>query len=66
MYGVAGDGVNACRMGKGGKSLSGKGKVVLFTDLSTENGDKPRYGAGCGVRGVRAGVGLPEFSARPG
>ena len=43
---VAGDGVNACRMGKGGKSLSGKGKVVLFTDLSTENGDKAVSDAG--------------------
>ena len=46
VYGVAGDGVNACRMGKGGKSLSGKGKVVLFTDLSTENGDKAVSDAG--------------------
>ena len=43
---VAGDGMNACRMGKRGKSLSGKGKVVLFTDLSTENGDKAVSDAG--------------------
>ena len=49
---VAGDGMNACRMGKGGKSLSGKGKVVLFTDLSTENGDKAvsMQGGGSGGR----------------
>ena len=31
---------NACRRGNGGKSLSRKGYVVLFTDLSTGNGDK--------------------------
>lgn len=37
---INGNGEIAFRMGNGGKSLSGKGKTALFTDLSTENGDK--------------------------
>ena len=36
---VKGDG-NACRTGRGCKLLSDKGKAVLFTGLSTGNGDK--------------------------
>ena len=49
-----GDGGNACRMGSWDKSLSEKGKAVLFTDLSTENGDKTvRHGkSGCRVQVV--------------
>lgn len=40
---VKGDG-NACRTGRGCKLLSGKGKAVLFTGLSTGNGDKVTAG----------------------
>ena len=35
---------NACSACRGCKSLSGKGKEGLFTELSTENGDKVAAG----------------------
>ena len=53
---INGNGEIAFRMGNGGKSLSGKGKTALFTDLSTENGDKTmqynRRETGAGRTGI--------------
>lgn len=51
---VKGDG-NACRTGRGCKLLSGKGKAVLFTALSTGNGDKVVSVAGCVCVGAGGG-----------
>ena len=41
--------------GQGGKLLSGKGKAVLFTALSTGNGDKVVSVAGCACVGAGGG-----------
>lgn len=42
--------------GQGGKLLSGKGKAVLFTALSTGNGDKVVSVAGCVCVGAGGGA----------
>ena len=39
------------KTGSGCKSLSGKGKAVLFTELSTGNGDKSGTGWRCVQKG---------------
>ena len=46
---------NACRTGRGCKLLSDKGKAVLFTALSTGNGDKVVSVAGCACVGAGGG-----------
>ena len=57
---VKGDG-NACRTGRGCKPLSGKGKAVLFTALSTGNGDKVAAGARWRLCQGGAGWKMPRF-----